>query len=91
MIKIWLNKTFQNSRQNLSENELRSLFVAKEGEAFSYPASITNYAELLSYFALFQKVYIGVLQNYTKIMLLEFRIFKNVPSVSESSDSFQKC
>ena len=58
---MWFNKTFQISHQNLSENELRSLFMAKEGEAFSYPANITkfclSYAKLLSYFALFQKVY----------------------------------
>ena len=71
---MWFNKTFHNSRQNLSENELRSLFVAKEGEALSYPANITkfclSYAELLSYFALFQKVYVGVLHNYTKIQML---------------------
>ena len=58
------NKTFQNSRQNVSENELGSLFVANEGEAFSYPASILGYAERLSYFALFQTVYAGVLHNY---------------------------
>ena len=35
LIKMLFTKMFQNSRQNLSENELRSLFVAKEGEAFS--------------------------------------------------------
>ena len=85
------NKTFQNSRQNVSENELGSLFVANEGEAFSYPASILGYAKCLSYFALFQIVYAGVLHNYTKIMLLGFRIFKNVPSVLESSNPLEKC
>ena len=58
------NKTFQNSRQNVSENELESLFVANEGESFSYPASILGYVERLSYFALFQIVYAGVLYNY---------------------------
>ena len=121
MIKIWFNKTFQNSRHNLSENELRSLFVAKVGEAFSYPASSTifvlvmqNFLIILHYFKKFtQAFYIitqklvmhnfliilhyfkkftqAFLHNYTKIMLLGFRIFKNVPSVSEASDSFQKC
>ena len=49
-----------------------------------------HYAERLSYFPFFQKVYIEILQNYTKIMLRGFRIFKNVPSVSESSDCFQE-
>ena len=91
---MWFNKTFQSSRQNLSENEQRSLFVAKEGEAFPYPANVTkfclSYAELRSYFV-FQNVYTGDLHNYTKIMSLGFRILKNVPSVSESSNSLQKC
>ena len=65
--------------------------MANEREAFSYPASILGYAERLSYFALFQIVYAGVLHNYTKIMLLGFRIFKNVPAVLESANSLQKC
>ena len=49
-INTWLNKTFQNSRYNLSEDELRILFVAKEGEAFSYPASITNFVLVMQNF-----------------------------------------
>ena len=89
------NKSYQNSRQNLSENELRRLFEAKKGEAFSYPSNVTkcclSYAEFLSYFTLYQIVYAGVLHNYKKIMLLGFRILKNVPSLLKSSNSLQKC
>ena len=76
-----VQQDFQNSRHNLSENELRSLFVAKEGEAFSYPASISNFVlvmqnflVILHYFKMF--IQAGVLHNYTKVMLLGFRIFK---------------
>ena len=54
------NKTFQNPRQYLSENKMRRLFVAKEGEAFSYTDSITkfclSYSELLSCLTLPQRV-----------------------------------
>ena len=68
--------------------------MAKEGEAFSYPSNIKklclSYAERFSYFALFQKVYTAILHNYTKIMFLGFRIFKDVPSVSKSSNSLKK-
>ena len=90
-----VKQTFQNLRQNYWEKELRSLFVAKEGDAFSYPANITKFclssSELLNYFALFQQICTGVLHNYSKIMLLGFRIIKNVPSVLKSSNSLQKC
>ena len=55
-----VQQNFSKSRHNLSENKLRSLFVAKEGEAFSYAASITNfvlvmqnYLVLLHYFKKF--------------------------------------
>ena len=66
LIKMLFTKMFQNSRQNLSENELRSLFVAKEGEAFSYPINITkfvwvmqNFLVILHYFKKFtQELYI---------------------------------
>ena len=77
------NKSYQNSRQNLSKNELRRLFEANKGEAFSYPSSITrcclSYAEFLSYFTLYQIVYAGVLHNYTKIMLLDSEYLKTYP------------
>ena len=66
-----VKQTFQNLRQNYSEKELRSLFVAKEGEAFSYPANITKFclssSELLNYFALFQQICTGVWHNYSII------------------------
>ena len=66
-----VKQTFQNLRQNYSERELRSLFVAKEGEAFSYPANITKFclssSELLNYFALFQQICTAVLHNYSII------------------------
>ena len=66
-----VKKTFQNLRQNYSEKELRSLFVAKWGEAFSYPANITKFclssSELLNYFALFRQIWTGVLHNYSII------------------------
>ena len=59
-----VQQNFQNSRHNLSENKLRSLFVAKEGEAFSYAASITNFVlvmqnflVLLHYFKMFTKLH----------------------------------
>ena len=43
---------------------------------------ILSYAELLNYFALFQKVYTGVLHNYTKIsyaqLLNYFALFQKV-------------
>ena len=45
-----VQQDFQNSRHNLSENELRSLFVDKEGEAFSYPASISNFVLVMQNF-----------------------------------------
>ena len=70
LIKIWHNKTFQNSRHNLSENELRSLSVAKEGEAFSYPASISNFVlvmhnffVILHYFKMFTQVFYIITQK----------------------------
>ena len=66
-----VKQTFQNLPQNYSEKELRSLFVAKEGEAFSYPANITKFclssSEQLNYFALFQQICTAVLHNYSII------------------------
>ena len=66
-----VKQTFQNLRRSYSEKELRSLFVAKEGDAFSYPANITKFclrsSELLNYFALFQQICTGVLHNYSII------------------------
>ena len=66
LIKLWFSKTFQNSRHNLSENELRSLFVAKEGEAFSYPASISNFVLVVQNFL--------VILHYFKMFTQEFYI-----------------
>ena len=52
---MWFNKTLQNSRQNLSENELRSLSVAKEEEAFSqnFVLVMQNFLVILHYFKSF--------------------------------------
>ena len=47
---MWFNKTFQNSRQNLSENELRNLLVAKEREVLSYPPNITKFVWVMQNF-----------------------------------------
>ena len=80
--KMWFNKTFQNSRQNLSENELRKLFVAEEREAFSYPANITKFVWVMQNFLVILHYFKKFTQKL-KIMLLGFRIFKNVPSVSK--------
>ena len=66
LIKIWHNKTFQNSRHNLSENELRSLSVAKEGEAFFYPASICNFVLVMQNFL--------VILHYFKMVTPDFNI-----------------
>ena len=63
LIKMcWLNKTFQNPHRNLSENEMGSLFVAKEREASTYPASISsfvlvmeNFLVILHYFKMFTR------------------------------------
>ena len=72
---MWFNKTFQNSRQNLSENELRNLFVAKEREVFSYPANITkfvwviqNFLVILHYFEKFTQKFVLVIQNFLVIL-----------------------
>ena len=63
-------QNFSKSRHNLSENELRSLFVAEEGEAFSYPASISNFVlvmhnflVILHYFKMFTQVFYIITQK----------------------------
>ena len=48
--KNLVQQNFSKSHHNLPENELRSLFVAKEGEAFSYPVSITNFVLVMQNF-----------------------------------------
>ena len=90
-----VQQNFQNSRHNLSENKLRSLFVAKEGEAFSYAASITNfvlvmqnYLVLLHYFKKFTQDFYKITQ---KSCFQDSEYLKTYPQFSESSDSFQKC
>ena len=67
-VNLTLTKTFQNSRQNSSENELRSLFVAKEAEAFSqnFVLVMQNFLVILHYFKSFtQEFYINTQKLYS--------------------------
>ena len=59
-----VQQNFSKSRHNLSENKLRSLFVAKEGEAFSYAASITNFVFCIISKSL-HRIFTKLHKNYT--------------------------
>ena len=90
-----VQQNFQNSRHNLSENKLRSLFVAKEGEAFSYAASITNFVLVMQNFLVLLHYFKKFTQDFYKITqkscFQDSEYLKTYPQFSESSDSFQKC